>query len=284
MLQVPQEIVEGIVDIFAAPIDLASLKQCCLVARTWTARCQFHIFHRIYLVYKNGSRGMNLDCQRLHHCLTTSPHLALYIREMIVREGNVAKLAAWVTTEPTLPLVLRKLSNLRMLHLWRLDWSECSNDVRSSLHEAIPGLLELHLDWIEFPKFADLCGLLSYAKELKALTLREVSCHDVFAFRPEHWMSFQLGHVDRERPPVLDFLHLEIGWANLFVSVLNPQRGALLLDITRLRTLLCINLLDDTVIKTLLPILGVNGRLERLQLGSILRTADGQYIFSFSAE
>jgi len=83
------------------------------------------------------------------------------------------------------------------------------------------------------------------------------------------WL-FELDHAARDRIPVLDFLHLEIGWTNLFVSVLYPQRGVPLMDITHLRTLLCNKSVDDTAIETLIPILGANRSLEHLQLGSTI--------------
>ncbi|KAL1745460.1 hypothetical protein HDZ31DRAFT_63120 [Schizophyllum fasciatum] len=148
--------------------DPTTLRACSLVSRAFAKTSQKFLFRMVTLrplevssVQADASR-MN-PCQLFHRLLEGSPHLAAYVQDLTIEEGQDdpasvrdipddmlpfmgIKELAWVTKERTLPLVLGALKNLKNLSFGRfIDWNILSVSLRRALLVAAPSLEYLEL-------------------------------------------------------------------------------------------------------------------------------------------
>lgn len=87
-IQLPQELIDTIIE----NLGEWALRSCSLVCSSWLLSIRRRLFRRIVLVppHNSGPRPL-LYGQRLHNLLLKSPHIATYIRELELYEGQSIK-------------------------------------------------------------------------------------------------------------------------------------------------------------------------------------------------
>ncbi|KIM75061.1 hypothetical protein PILCRDRAFT_13876 [Piloderma croceum F 1598] len=237
--KLPQELVDIIIRDFHD--DPYSLHRCSLVCRSWLPTSHRHFFYRVVLSPPNHPYNRRPEAvpysMRLYRVLLNSPHIANYIRELKVYEGERLKDQDWIETDQTLPLVLRKLTKLVKMEFRCLRWYPLSLDLRRSISSAfeLPSLTTVEIDYGLFPNIDDFSNLLSRTKGLARLSLTDIRFHS----------TEPLAHEDREavdeersascRQRHLTDLHLEIFYYSVFVDWLLEARSPL--DVTHIHTL-----------------------------------------------
>ncbi|KAJ7265222.1 hypothetical protein C8J57DRAFT_1622318 [Mycena rebaudengoi] len=134
-----QELVDAIVDLVD---DTASLKSCSLAATPFVARSQRHLFRSVRLE-TSRKNGDSSSIRALHNCLIESPHIASYIRHLIL---DVSLLSH---SQPLVSSILCSVSNLARLDFNgdSLQWRMVSEKLRIALLVALrrPSLQQFHL-------------------------------------------------------------------------------------------------------------------------------------------
>ncbi|KAJ7668029.1 hypothetical protein B0H17DRAFT_1210181 [Mycena rosella] len=138
MACLPQELVDAIIDRIP---DKTSLKQCALVAPSFLAPSQRRIFRSLSVYRGQSQRRPNLAAASA--LLTASPHIASYVRNLLVELPN------FILESPSLETVLRALRNLERLVVSgkSVAWNNLEPGARSALFHsvALPSLVRLHL-------------------------------------------------------------------------------------------------------------------------------------------
>ena len=138
--RLPLEVVEQIIDLVAAKIELLyykhedflffpSLKACALVCHSFLALCRKHIFAHMALNRRHPKSPTSDD---LNHLLSNSPYLAVYIRDLdyhLDEKEFDAKRLPWLSS------MFKKLVKLQVLNISysrpvigsKLDWMSSSN-------------------------------------------------------------------------------------------------------------------------------------------------------------
>jgi hypothetical protein len=238
-IQLPQELIDTIIE----NLGEWALRSCSLVCSSWLLSTRRRLFPRIVLVppHNSGPRPL-LYGQRLHNLLLKSPHIATYIRELELYEGQSIKDLAWIGSDQSLPLVLGMLKDLTRIELRRLEWNTLPPALRQSIQNvlALPSLQFLKMEHSNFASLDDFSALLSHAKSLTDLSLGDINTHHRF------WEPLSLeGSSQRRdakepevyshrRTPLLN-LHLITDDFSWFVDwVLGSQSP---LDVSRVHTL-----------------------------------------------
>ncbi|KAJ7468102.1 hypothetical protein FB451DRAFT_1258100 [Mycena latifolia] len=138
MASLPQELVDAIID---EVHDKASLKSCALVATTFLPPSQRSIFRSLSVYRQQSQRRQNLVAAS--GFLTASPHLASYVRDMIIELPNGGPECAH------LEIVLRSIHNVERLVVSGKSvlWTRLGPGARTALLDsvALPSLSRLHL-------------------------------------------------------------------------------------------------------------------------------------------
>ncbi|KAF8068988.1 hypothetical protein FPV67DRAFT_1448823 [Lyophyllum atratum] len=174
---IPEDAVDAILD--EIPLgDRSTFLSCSMVARSFVAPSQARLFRQIYL-YPYQDR-----CRRLHNLLTQSPHLAQYIRALILEpdpppaRGPSTDYENWIFSEPDLRPCLDLLSNLRTLsvapqdHQMTLDWRDFPPNSQASFLRLFqfPSLIKIDIENMKVP-----ASIFCYSAQLKELRLRDCS-------------------------------------------------------------------------------------------------------------
>jgi hypothetical protein len=201
-------------------------------------------------------------CQRFHNLLLDSPHIATFIQELKLYEGQDCKDQAWLGSDPSLPLVLGMLKDLKRIEFRRLEWSlELPLAVRQSIQNVLelPSLHFVHMERSDFANMNDFSSLLSHAEGLTGLSLDEIYTYYRYLEPVSPEFSRQ-GRDTKEkgvrshRRPLRD-LRLNVNNYSEFVNwLLGPQS---LLDVSHIRTLHIAHYPSEAhVIKVLLHAIG----------------------------
>ncbi|KAJ7266614.1 hypothetical protein C8J57DRAFT_376158 [Mycena rebaudengoi] len=176
-MQVPQEIVDALIDNFAMshdekisrnrePVDADSLRACALTSRSFLRRSRMHLFAAFFCEHLS-------DFSHFDRLLAESPHIGeLYVRYFTLDIGD--RTAPLLTEDVVLPRILSRLPSLTHLTLDFLstysDWpSLFKASVRTTL--SLNCLRSLCLYYLRFENASELELLLSHATGLKALNL-----------------------------------------------------------------------------------------------------------------
>ncbi|KAJ7238862.1 hypothetical protein C8J57DRAFT_111781 [Mycena rebaudengoi] len=176
-MQVPQEIVDAIIDNFAMshdekisrnrePVDADSLRACALTSRSFLRRSRMHLFAAFFCEHLS-------DFSHFDRLLAESPHIGeLYVRYFTLDIGD--RTAPLLTEDVVLPRILSRLPGLTHLTLDFLstysDWpSLFKASIRTTL--SLNCLRSLCLYYLRFENASELELLLSHATGLKALNL-----------------------------------------------------------------------------------------------------------------
>ena len=182
--QLPQELIDKILEnleVMDGSVDRWTLRPCSLVCSSWVHSTRRRLFRRIVLLppYDGGFRSYG---KRLHILLLRSPHIATYIQELRLYEGQFDKGEAWIGSDQSLPLALGLLKDLKRIELRRLRWNLFPLALRQSIQDllALPTLRFLEMERSEFASLDNFSNLLSHAKGLTSLSLREINTHHRF--------------------------------------------------------------------------------------------------------
>jgi hypothetical protein len=183
MDQLPQELINIIFENIEAQDDKWTLSNCSLVCSSWLHSTHPRLFRRIVLLplHNYSSRSLSYG-QRLHNLLLKSPHIATYIRELQLYEGQSIKGFAWIGLDQSLPLVLCMLKDLKRIELRRLEWNTLPIALKQSIRNVLglPSLQFLEMKRSNFASLEDFSSLLSHAKGLTSLSLAEINTHHRF--------------------------------------------------------------------------------------------------------
>ncbi|KAJ7266708.1 hypothetical protein C8J57DRAFT_376780 [Mycena rebaudengoi] len=213
-LQVPQDIVDAIIDNFAMshdeiislprywhePDDADSLRACSFTSRSFLHRSRMHLFAAFSCIWFS-------DFSHFDRLLTESPHIGeLYVKYFTLEIGDYkAPLAEGVV----LPRILSRLP--RLTHV-SLNYISTYGDWPPLFKASIRATLSLHclrslcLYSMDFANASELELLLSHATGLKALTLGHITfdnpsvCHidrhEVHVFLESLELELEVGEVD----------------------------------------------------------------------------------------
>ncbi|KAF9477582.1 hypothetical protein BDN70DRAFT_98546 [Pholiota conissans] len=190
----PQEVFDDIIDHFHD--DVQSLQTCALVSPPWLASARAHLFYRVVLNPPNKRAAKSpasffirsrdsSPCQKLYITLASSRDgrlgsIAPYIREIHLCEGMLAR--EWLAHEPTLPLLLRALVNLRRFEIScsasvRIPWANLPLSLRNAVQEQVlesSALQELKLSSLMLDNLGNLDRMLSGCKQLRVLEVNHL--------------------------------------------------------------------------------------------------------------
>jgi hypothetical protein len=241
MDKLPQELINTIIGHLHD--EPRTLRVCSLVCSSLLHTSQRHFFRRIVLLPPNaryGRRGDISYSQRLHWLLLRSPHIATYIQELRVHEGQIHREQDWIGTDQTLAFVLGKLTHLRRIELRRLQWNVLPPDLRRSICNVLelPSLVFVEMEHSNFASVDDFSNILSHAEGLTGLSLTSIST-SYFGGKPLQDRS-QLTEqkergVDCNQCRHLLDLYLKLyGYPKFFDWLLGPQSPS---DVSHIRTL-----------------------------------------------
>jgi hypothetical protein len=239
-LQLPQELIDTILENIDVDVDQWTLRCCSLACSSLLHSSRRRIFRRIVLHnYTSGSKPTS-HCQRLHNLLLKSPHIATFIQELKLYEGQYGKGQDWMGSDPSLPLVLGMLKDLARLELRRLEWGKLPPAVRQSIQNVLelPSLHFVQMERSFFANMDDFSSLLSHAEGLTGLSLAEFYTSWGEPVSPEGSSrgrdTKEQGVYSDRRRHLLD-LRLQVNNYSEFVNwILGPHS---LLDVSHVQTL-----------------------------------------------
>jgi hypothetical protein len=268
--QLPQELINIILENIDVDVDQWTLRCCSLACSSLLHPSRRRIFRRIVLYPQSGhyyTSKPTSRCRRLYNLLLRSPHIATFIQELKLYEGQSDKDQDRMGSDPSLPLVLGMLKDLARLEFRRLEWGELSLAVRQSIQNVLE-LSSLHFVHMELSFFAtmdDFSRLLSHAEGLTGLSLDEIYTSWGEPVSPE---GSSQGRDPKEQGVYSDrrrhLLNLQINKFSEFVNwILGPHS---LLDVSHVHTLHITNhpRSEGHVIDHLLHVIG--GSLKHLKL------------------
>ncbi|KAF8529955.1 hypothetical protein JB92DRAFT_3106352 [Gautieria morchelliformis] len=145
----PEELIDAITEILHNNYDGDGLLACSLVCRSWLPSSQRLLCRWVALALDRD------DCKLLARSLLSSPHLSDYIRELKVYwhefldPFRTSMIYEYRDIDQSLhAAVLRKLSKLQRIELYKLDWSLMKGDLPQSLRWVLmlPSVTFLTLD------------------------------------------------------------------------------------------------------------------------------------------
>ena len=174
--KLPQELVDIIIDNINLDNSPWTLSSCSLVCRSWLPRTHRHFFYRIVLRPPKRPGDVSYS-MRLYRVLLNSPHITNYIRELVVYEGHRLKGQDWIGIDQTLPLVLRRLTNLTTIEFRGLYWNVLPPDLMRSIRYVfqLPSLTFVDIHDARFANIDDFASLLCHTKGLTRLSLAEIN-------------------------------------------------------------------------------------------------------------
>ncbi|KAF4610603.1 hypothetical protein D9613_006979 [Agrocybe pediades] len=189
--RLPQEIFDQVIDFFHD--DSIQLRVCALVSPAWLSSARLHLFHNIYLSPPSGPRHSSFfftkpnlsPCRKLYDCIERSNRslfggVSKYIQALHVCEGTLAR--QWIAREPTLPLLLQSLENLRRFEISQsasvhIDWDDLPKALRDSVEEHVlklPSLTELRLGSLYFRSVVEFTKILQACRGLRQLEVDHI--------------------------------------------------------------------------------------------------------------
>ncbi|KAF8966436.1 hypothetical protein BDZ97DRAFT_1756578 [Flammula alnicola] len=184
-LNVPQDIIDTIIDILAQNCDRNSLKACSLVNGSFLEPCQKKIFSTVTLAATGRPHrwdpqptgdGVDIRGIRMYRLLQTSPHIAQYVRVLKMQARNPIEYR-WMTGSDETAAIIDAFIRVETFEFgsnFPMVWPKFHPSVKSSLISIMhsPNLQNLKLDNLhELPVFL----VLSFGT-ITTLDLRDSSC------------------------------------------------------------------------------------------------------------
>ncbi|KAF5390062.1 hypothetical protein D9757_003771 [Collybiopsis confluens] len=187
----PNELIECILDNLYSDRD--TLLNCALVGRAWVTTSQKGIFQRIVLDAPNSHHEDYVQLthdflaanERLVDLFDDKPHLTKFVKTLELRQyekpsrtrdARELQQALQISTAN----VIRRLSDITNLSIFRLTWSNLNDTLKDALVQAFsaPLLTRVSLSLVAIPTFAELASLLTRVKLLKVLKITFLACHN----------------------------------------------------------------------------------------------------------
>jgi hypothetical protein len=237
--QLPQELIDTILENLDVDVDAWTLRCCSLACSSLLHSSRRQIFRRIVLLPQSSRKS---HCQLLHNLLLNSPHIATFIQELKLYEGQDCKDQAWLGSDPSLPLVLGMLKDLKRIEFRRLEWSKLPLAVRQSVQNVLelPSLHFVQMERSHFANMNDFSSLLSHAEGLNGLSLAEINinCWHWEPVSPEvssqERDTKEQGVHSRRRKPLRDLRLRTHNYSEFVNWLLGPHS---LLDVSHIQTL-----------------------------------------------
>ncbi|KAJ7196498.1 hypothetical protein GGX14DRAFT_672652 [Mycena pura] len=143
MFDLPQELLDAIVDNVDNVHDATTLRSCALIATSFRAPCQRVLFRTLWLYRERSQRRPSLE--EASALFTASPHLASYVRDLTVELTDIPPESA------ALEVALRALAAANLERLVLLGrstkWTGLGHGTAAALLAclALPSLRRLHL-------------------------------------------------------------------------------------------------------------------------------------------
>ncbi|KAJ7641804.1 hypothetical protein FB45DRAFT_901049 [Roridomyces roridus] len=245
-MSVLQELADLIVDNLEG--DTASLKSCCLAARTFVQRSQIHLFQKVEF-RPPAPDGSGNNPQKFYQSLILSPHLATLVQNLriVTIVGHFGEDRAvdddvqyyrpsWVTETGTLALLI-PLLNLKHISIvqdcpgrwmqYTMDWSKIPRTLRLALTTvfASPSLESAEFQGFKISSPQELMLLFSKAASLKSLSISRVHLQSLD--EATSWPESQRWE------PKLTSLFLSDMWADSFGHLFLDSR----IDLSRVSSL-----------------------------------------------
>jgi hypothetical protein len=210
----PQELVDAVIDY--VDDDRASLLACARVSRSWLHSSRHHLFASIALSPHSQSKSSPQQlCQRLYRVLQENPAIVPYIRTLQVLDGGPPpniRTGQWITSERSLPPLLKLLTHLRQLELgassscWPIPWKSLPFTLQNAVCTVLklPSLTFFRLSASTFPNLVSLAAVISSCQNLKGLSLSSVTVDEELDHHPRHSESLSSGgtqHISIIPPP-----------------------------------------------------------------------------------
>ncbi|KDR74466.1 hypothetical protein GALMADRAFT_157667 [Galerina marginata CBS 339.88] len=255
-LQLPQELIDDIIDILSAQESWQAVARCLLVARSFVVRARRHLFSKISTreyVFPSPGRGDSEKIDRLLEILQEDPlrdshPLALYVRSLRVsmfpasdtRCGPVTrKPEEWNAQRQNLRYVLEKLPNLHTFGLeftTLMDW----NSIQTGMYAGIIKVAESsQLTTLQLTNIYHFCPEHVLAR---CVNLRDLRLDNIWNVAPSAFSAIRFGsgadpirkHHDHPKwhPKSLRNLqHIETKCAgDVFVGIMLAKRDKLLVS------------------------------------------------------
>ncbi|KAJ7723069.1 hypothetical protein B0H16DRAFT_1599431 [Mycena metata] len=165
----PQELVDKIVDVITGPKQMNSLLSCALVSRAFTFPAQKIIFRTILLRVGATEQGLEIGA-RLSASLSISPHLSSFIRNLTLSLHPEIM-------EPFLSMDLPQLRVLSLLPVARSNWDLFLTDSTICTVVALfkPTIRSVKLDVLAFKDPHDFGRLIrGFGPHVQRLSLRNI--------------------------------------------------------------------------------------------------------------
>lgn len=189
MAQVPLHLPQELVDSIIAYVDddRATLVSCAQVSRSWLHSSRHYLFANISLSpHSSGKSLPQVSCQRLYRVLQDSPAIIQYIRHLQIVDGGSSPnvpTRQWITSERSLPPLLKLLTHLRQLELGAsspsspLQWKSLPFTLQNAICTVLklPTLSFVRLHTWTFPNLVSLAAVISSCQNLKGLSLSSVT-------------------------------------------------------------------------------------------------------------
>ncbi|KAK0236633.1 hypothetical protein EDD85DRAFT_834186 [Armillaria nabsnona] len=230
MVELPQEIIEDIIDIVSqhetslllSANPIKSMKSCALVARAFRLRSQYHLFHHVSLLNFRHYTRFLIICE-------TSPHIPSLVRSLHLARSDRSS-TKMEREEWGLRSILSGMVNLRSLRLF--DYGILYSFPYSSLPSS---LISFEIRDVEFCHIDDLCALLNYHPRLRTVNL----CENVSIKASEKQENMELKHKLYVSGPCIETLDISayFNWY-LLQAVMEKFSYRFPFDLGRLRNLI----------------------------------------------
>lgn len=224
----PQDIFDTIIDNVWPDTD--TLKNSALVSSAWLPSARSNLFYCIHLdpPTDNQREQKKNPCERLLTILKSSPtpssSIGKYVREIYLSDGMDRP--EWWAYEPTLPLLLRSLHNLRRFGIQAngiyhdIVWDSLPATLKTAIQDhvlCLPSLTELKFGNLTLNNISVMKNLLRSCRELRVLELNRIWVED------EGVAHLEMGSMDEvvsERRLQLNVLAIRPDTSIAFVALL----------------------------------------------------------------
>lgn len=164
--ELPQELIDLVIDQLAIDEELHALQACSLTASSWLPRTRSHLFGFLYLDPDNFAEQEERFL---------SSETAAYVRNLVIEGGTENDDEEPVPRDGELSQVLLALfTDVESVTLSHMRWSGLRPEVQTYFLSQLPRLTVLQLSDVEFPKLTELLSLAQSFSELREIHLIRV--------------------------------------------------------------------------------------------------------------
>jgi hypothetical protein len=222
----PPELVDSIIDHLHD--DPATLHSCALVSSAWLPASRYHIFRRVSIrLNPHDTSHASGKANSLYRIAVSSPHIAPYIRHLVIYMGDRTVVPYGMTQEKSLPLLFPLLANLRRLEFEPSGQLRRPSPWYEGLIDSIctasclPSIVELRLCGTYFDSSAQLLRMFRLFPALKVLQLKNIRLVD----------------TERVQDPYIDYRYEEEEGGNALITAQRTRLDVLILSLSNSHTI-----------------------------------------------